>query len=199
MAGARVALFIALISADLVGGCSHDLDSVERPCSLDTDGDGRGDNGCDDDDDNDGVVDGQDVDPRELVATRPAKTERPIPEEQLVEAPPSFPTRPKRVWTWIAAGSTGALLGGGIFFAVRADRAFDDYRTTMDPARYDRLRDQIGRDDRIANVLFVGAGAAAVAAGIMFFVEARAAPGATRAPSIAVDLTGRGVAVRGRF
>jgi large repetitive protein len=66
VAGARVALFllfIVLISADLVGGCSHDLDSVERPCSLDTDGDGRGDDGCDDDDDNDGAVDDQDVDP----------------------------------------------------------------------------------------------------------------------------------------
>jgi tetratricopeptide (TPR) repeat protein len=103
--------------------------------------------------------------------------------EQRVELtlemiPPVQPTAietpeapPRRRWTWVAAGTSAAFLAGGIGFGLHARSLWDEYRKTDSPTRYDALKHDIGRQQTVANVLFVAAGAAAITAGTLYFYE----------------------------
>jgi tetratricopeptide (TPR) repeat protein len=86
----------------------------------------------------------------------------------VVEVPPPMP---RRRWTWAAAGTSAVFLAGGIGFGLHARSLWNEYRTTDSPERYDQLRHDIGRDQVVANVLFVAAGAAALTAGTLYFYE----------------------------
>ena len=62
----------------------------------------------------------------------------------------------RRVWTWVAAGTAGALLVGGVIFGVKASSDYDEIKTTRDPRRYlDQLRNY-GAEKFTANL--VGSG-----------------------------------------
>jgi hypothetical protein len=96
----------------------------------------------------------------------------PLPPPSAPETDQSAAPR-TRTWTWVAAGTTGALLLGGVIFGVQAGSAYDEYKTTTDLARYHQLRDEVGSKSTLANVFFIGAGAAAVATGVLFYFEGR--------------------------
>jgi len=104
---------------------------------------------------------------REAAVTPPAARKN---DELMVERPAPAPRR-RRLWTWVAASAAAGLLGGGVFFGVRAGSAYDEYRTTDSPERYDQLRDQIRRDSLAANLLFAGGGVAAIGSAILFAGE----------------------------
>jgi len=89
----------------------------------------------------------------------------------VVRAAPSRPAQRRRVWTWVAAGGAAVLLAGGAFFGHRADNAYDEYKMTDSPGRYDELRDQVRRDSLTANLLFAGSGGAAIGSVILFVGE----------------------------
>lgn len=104
---------------------------------------------------------------RAPVAAAPA----PRGDPGVVHAAPPPPAHRRRVWTWVAAGGAAALLAGGALFGHRADTAYDEYKTTSSPGRYDELHDQIHRDSLTANLLFAGSGAAAIGSVILFVGE----------------------------
>jgi tetratricopeptide (TPR) repeat protein len=79
----------------------------------------------------------------------------------------------RRMWTWIAAGLSVAAAGGGVYAGMRADRAYQDYQQASTLEDWQAARERVQRDGRIANALFAGAGAAAVAGCVLFFVEGR--------------------------
>ena len=99
------------------------------------------------------------------VAAPPA----PAPRRDLVRTAP--PAHRRRVWTWVAAGGAAVLLASGALFGHRADTAYDEYKMTDSPGRYDELRDQVRRDSLTANLLFAGSGAAAIGSVILFVGE----------------------------
>jgi tetratricopeptide (TPR) repeat protein len=92
----------------------------------------------------------------------------PAAEPRLTEAPS---LAPHRRWTWVAAGASAALLAGGVGFGLHTRSLWGEYRNTDSPQRYDELRRDIGREQVVANVLFVAAGAAAITAGTLYFYE----------------------------
>ena len=103
-----------------------------------------------------------------------------------------------RVWTWVAAGAAGAMLVVGILEGSAASSDYDEYKTTRDPLRYDQLRNDIGSESTIANVMFIGAGVAAVGAGFLYWWEGREDSGHVAvAPSVGMQQVG--LTVQGRF
>jgi hypothetical protein len=90
------------------------------------------------------------------------------PQPLVVEAPAPAP---RRRWTWVAAGASAAFLASGVGFGLHARSLWDEYRKTDSPERYDDLQRGIGREQVLANVLFVAAGAAAITAGTLYFRE----------------------------
>ncbi len=83
------------------------------------------------------------------------------------------PVPRRRVWTWVAAGGALALAAGGAYAGLRARDAYADYRSATDHAAWQAGRDRVERNSLLANGLFVGAGAAAITAGVLFFTEGR--------------------------
>lgn len=87
------------------------------------------------------------------------------------------PTQPRRVWTWIAAGVTGAVLATGIGFGISSDRKFRDLENrgcaaTSAGCPRDEVQ-AIERNQLIANIAFGVAGAGALATGVLWFWERR--------------------------
>jgi hypothetical protein len=80
------------------------------------------------------------------------------------------PRRHERA-AWIAFGTAAVLLVGGMVAGHYASSAYDEYKTTMSPARYDVLRQRVSRDSTIANGLFIGGGCAAAAGGALYVIE----------------------------
>jgi len=63
------------------------------------------------------------------------------------------------------------LLVGGLVAGNAASSAFDEYKTTMSPARYDLLRDRVSRDSKIANGLFIAGGLAVAGSAALFVIK----------------------------
>jgi tetratricopeptide (TPR) repeat protein len=87
---------------------------------------------------------------------------------------PAPPPPPARRWTWVAAGTSAALLAGGVGFGLHANALWSEFRQTRSPERYDTLQRQIEREARVTNILFITGGAAAVTAGVLYYFEGRA-------------------------
>lgn len=83
------------------------------------------------------------------------------------------PAKKPRLWTWVAAGSSLAVLGVGIGFGVVSRSTFKDYQASTTGEDYDRLRAKVKQQSTIANVSFGVAGALAVTAVVLFFVEGK--------------------------
>lgn len=98
--------------------------------------------------------------------------------EPLVAAtPPPLPAAQprRRLWTWIATGGAVALAAVGVGFAVSADLDYDEYQTTQDPDRFRELEDAVPRKAAIGYSAIGVAGALAVTAVVLYFVEGRPA------------------------
>ncbi|MCI0572136.1 MAG: PEGA domain-containing protein [Myxococcaceae bacterium] len=95
---------------------------------------------------------------------------------ELVLSPMPAPTVTRtahpRVWTWVALGAAGAAAAGGLTYGLLAR---NDSRAllggTHEQAEATALRDSALARSHTANVLYGVAGAAAVAGGVLFFVE----------------------------
>jgi len=104
-----------------------------------------------------------------------------------------------RKWPWIA-GAAGGFAITATVFGLRVRSGYSEYEQASDADRYDELRKQVSRDATLANVLFVGAGAAAIVAGVMYVVENRGGPQVVRnAVVMPIGEGGLAVAAHGRF
>ena len=115
-------------------------------------------------------------------------------ETQTTQQPPTLPppasdtgtasTQKGHVWTWVAAGAAGAMLVVGILEGMAASSDYDEYKSLTCSgkpasdcpaiqARYDQLKNDIPGESTLANVMFIGAGVAAVGAGFLYWWEGR--------------------------
>ncbi|MCA9668292.1 MAG: hypothetical protein KC503_22020 [Myxococcales bacterium] len=78
-----------------------------------------------------------------------------------------------RFWTWIAAGTAGALALGALVVGLNAQSKFDELETTCKPACADADVDSVKTRAIVADVLWGFAGAALVTATVLFFLEGR--------------------------
>jgi hypothetical protein len=128
------------------------------------------------------------------VASRPAPSTRPGPavvKPQPVEIgqPTAQPRRPRRLWTWVAAGSAVAVAAAGLGLGLSARSDYSsacdllegapecsarrDLKQESDRHRFEILHDQVGQKSLAANVCWGVAGALAVTAVVLYFVEGR--------------------------
>ncbi|HVE87238.1 MAG TPA: PEGA domain-containing protein [Myxococcales bacterium] len=95
-----------------------------------------------------------------------AKKAAPLPPPAQVEKP--------RIWTWVALGTAAVATGTGAYFGSQARRNADLLRAAKNtPPVPDELYDASVTDQVVANVLYGTAGAAAIAGGVLFFVEGK--------------------------
>ena len=108
----------------------------------------------------------------EAVAASPT-SDTPPPTEPPMEQGDGFRWP---IYTSIAAGVALAALGAGIGLGVASNSAYDEYKETTDPERWQELHDQIPGLELGSNVSFGVAGAAAAAAVLVYlFVDRPAA------------------------
>ena len=105
------------------------------------------------------------------LARLPARLPRPVLQ------PVSPPVKKRgRTWTYVAAGSAVALAGVGIGFGVWAKSGWDEYNevaATGPRDRYDTLKDSVPMRATVATISFATAGALAITAAVLFFLEPR--------------------------
>jgi len=93
---------------------------------------------------------------------------------------PEEKTRRKgRLWTWIAAGTAGALALSALIVGLNAQSKFDDLNNTCKPACPDSEVDSVRSRAIAADVMWGLAGAAAVTSVVLFFLEGRSAAAAS--------------------
>jgi len=96
---------------------------------------------------------------------------------ELPPPPPPSPAAPQeqpRIWTWVALGAAAAATGAAAYFGSEATRNAEALRAAKnDPPVPDELYDASYSSQVAANVLYATAGAAAVAGGVLFFVEGK--------------------------
>src|SRR5262249_51462075 len=97
----------------------------------------------------------------------------PTPGPQRPIDQPTTETHHGRTWTWVAGGAAGVMLLVGIIEGLAFSSDVDEYKKTTDPMRYDQLRNDIPGEGTLANVMFIGAGVAAVGAGFLYWWEGR--------------------------
>lgn len=90
--------------------------------------------------------------------------------------PPRAPPargEPRRVYTWVAAGTAVAAAAAGAYFGASANTENDriDDGTIRTAAEIKALQDRADRKAKTANVLYGAAGAAAAAGVTLFFIE----------------------------
>ena len=111
-----------------------------------------------------------------------AKLPNLLPSPVLRPIAPSTKKR-GRLWTYVAAGSAVALAGVGMGFGLWAKSGWDEYQevASTDRERYDLLRDSVPMRATVSSVTFATAGALAITAVVLFFVEPRGEAQPTRA------------------
>jgi tetratricopeptide (TPR) repeat protein len=124
------------------------------------------------------------------------------PRAALVPPPPAREPR-RRVWSWVLTGAAAAALGVAVTFSVLAKNAYDDYLTAPDLSRdeYYSRRSSIEHKELAANISYGVAGALAVGAVVLFFVEPRlgeSRPPARGRGALRLQL-GQGVSLAGSF
>lgn len=76
-----------------------------------------------------------------------------------------------RFWTWIAAGSAGALAVGALVVGLNAQSNYDDLESRCAPSCAASEVDSVRTRATVADVLWGLTAAAAITAGVLFFVE----------------------------
>jgi tetratricopeptide (TPR) repeat protein len=89
------------------------------------------------------------------------------------------PGKGKRFYTWIAAGGAAALALSGLVVGLNAQSKYDELKDRCAPGCTDSEVDSVKTRALVADVLFGVAGAAAVTAVVLFFLEGRADRAAT--------------------
>jgi hypothetical protein len=112
------------------------------------------------------------------VVDKPVKTEKPrdvAPEaiDPMAADGASADEEPKHFWTWIAAGAAGALALGALVVGLNAQAKFDELEDLCAPGCPQSDTDSVKTRALASDVLWGTAAAAAVTAGILYFVEGR--------------------------
>lgn len=113
----------------------------------------------------------------ELVLNREARGQAVVTVTPPMKAPtpPPGPKKRRRLWTWVAAGGAvvAAAVGLGLGLSVKSDVDEWESLTYLDTDRLDELVDSIPTKATVSTVMFATAGALAITAGVLFFVEGR--------------------------
>ena len=126
------------------------------------------------------------------VLPEPPKSRTAAPREAVKSD--DVPSRKRgRLFTWIVAGTAGALAIGGVIMGVSAQSKYSELQDRCAPSCGDEEVDAVASRVTGANVMFGLAGAAAVTAVILFFVEGRSASGKQESTSSALRLKVRPV------
>jgi tetratricopeptide (TPR) repeat protein len=107
----------------------------------------------------------------ELVAV-PVTPEQGVTKESS-PATPGAPVKKKRIYTWIAAGAAGALTVSAIVLGLNAQTKFDDLSNQCKPNCSSSDVDSVKTRAMVTDVLWGTAAAAAVTAGVLFWLEGR--------------------------
>jgi len=92
----------------------------------------------------------------------------------LAPPPPAAAREQPQVWAWVALGAAAAATGAAVYFGSEATRNATLLKAAKnDPPVPDELYDASYNSQVAANVLYATAGAAAVAGGVLFFVEGK--------------------------
>jgi hypothetical protein len=119
--------------------------------------------------------------PGEVVEKPP---EQPKPEAPTPPPPPEQPHKTRRLWTWVAAGTAGALAITALVLGLNAQSKYDELKDQCQDHCFDRQSDiDSVRSRAIAtDVLWGVAAAAAVTSVVLFFVEGRQIKKETKEP-----------------
>ena len=137
----------------------------------------------------------------------PAVTVRLRPREEHVgprtdQLPPPAPPPPRRrVWTWVLTSAAAAALGVAVAFSILAKNEYDDYTnlaTQMTKDQYWDRRSSIEHKELGANICYGAAGALAVGALVLFFVEPHEHRAVGARSTLHLQL-GRGLSLSGSF
>ena len=80
---------------------------------------------------------------------------------------------PRRIWTWVAAGSAAVAGSVGLGFAISSNQTYSEWEEAWerhDP-RIKELQSSVRRQETVANVMFGVAGALAIGAAVLYFFE----------------------------
>ena len=105
-----------------------------------------------------------------------AKPEAEAEEEAEEEGSGEEEEKPKRFYTWIAAGSAAALALSGLVVGLNAQSKYDelmDRCSGVGNGCTDSEVDSVKTRALVADLLFGVAGAAAITAGVLYFLEGR--------------------------
>ena len=108
--------------------------------------------------------------------TQPAEGEGEGEGEEEAAAEGEEDQKPKRFYTWIAAGSAAALALSGLVVGLNAQSKYDelmDRCAGVGNGCTDSEVDSVKTRALVADVLFGVAGAAAITAGVLYFLEGR--------------------------
>ncbi len=89
--------------------------------------------------------------------------------------------KPKRFYTWIAAGGAAALALSGLVVGLNAQSKYDELDDRCAPGCSDSDVDSVKTRALVADVLFGVAAGAAITAGVLYFLEGRDAAGSAPA------------------
>ncbi len=103
-----------------------------------------------------------------------------------------------RLWTWVAAGGAVAFGGAAVFFWLDADARYDEAEESCSPVCTDDEISGIHTADTLGNVFIGLSTASAVAAVVLFFVEAPSSEGGTTS-GVSAEVGAGYLQLRGSF
>lgn len=113
--------------------------------------------------------------------------------------PPYIERRPRRVWTWLAAGTSVGLAAGGVAARLTTDGGLGTIASDKPKDEDEDPPDTGGAPEKrhqVSNLLFAGAGVAALATGVLYVYEGRDRA-VTVTPSVGAG--GAGIWIGGRL
>lgn len=123
--------------------------------------------------------------PSEKKPVAPVKTEE--AEERTkppAEEPDEEPGKSKRFYTWIAAGAAGALALSALVVGLNAQSKYDELSDTCKPNCPQSDVDSVETRALVTDILWGTAAAAAVTAGVLYFLEGRKLKGEERSTPV---------------
>jgi len=100
------------------------------------------------------------------------------------EEPDEEPGKSKRFYTWIAAGAAGALALSALVVGLNAQSKYDELSDTCKPNCPQSDVDSVETRALVTDILWGTAAAAAVTAGVLYFLEGRKLKGEERSTPV---------------
>jgi len=129
-------------------------------------------------------------------------TAAPVVAAGVPDAAPAPAAAPSRLPFWIAAGAGAALFAAAGGVALHANGLYSDLKDASqggshpDAARWDELSPKVHDEQLAVNVLLAAGGAAAITAGILFYLSRPASEPAVSVAPVALDGPGMTAVIR---